>query len=98
MLPEHSGSQQRGMHLGTLNVLEIIDSGKSCRLRQIEMVEDERAINAKRDRLQAQLIENIPELIVNGDKISQSKSGWRDSNPRPFRPERNALPSCATSR
>ena len=25
-------------------------------------------------------------------------SGWRDSNPRPLRPERSALPSCATSR
>ena len=26
------------------------------------------------------------------------KSGWRDSNPRPLRPERSALPTCATSR
>ncbi len=25
-------------------------------------------------------------------------SGWRDSNPRPRRPERRALPDCATSR
>ena len=25
-------------------------------------------------------------------------SGWRDSNPRPLRPERSALPSCATPR
>src|SRR5205823_12904663 len=25
-------------------------------------------------------------------------SGWRDLNPRPPRPERGALPSCATSR
>src|SRR3954453_17380298 len=25
-------------------------------------------------------------------------SGWRDSNPRPLRPERSALPSCATAR
>ncbi len=27
-----------------------------------------------------------------------SASGWRDSNPRPRRPERRALPSCATPR
>src|SRR5690606_4433494 len=26
------------------------------------------------------------------------ESGWRDSNPRPLRPERSALPSCATPR
>ena len=25
-------------------------------------------------------------------------SGWRDSNPRPPRPERGALPDCATPR
>ncbi len=25
-------------------------------------------------------------------------SGWRDSNPRPLRPERSALPDCATAR
>src|SRR5213596_591311 len=25
-------------------------------------------------------------------------SGWRDLNPRPLRPERSALPSCATPR
>jgi hypothetical protein len=27
-----------------------------------------------------------------------SWSGWRDSNPRPLRPERSALPDCATAR
>src|SRR5581483_194156 len=27
-----------------------------------------------------------------------SLSGWRDLNPRPLRPERSALPSCATPR
>ena len=27
-----------------------------------------------------------------------SPSGWRDLNPRPLRPERSALPSCATPR
>lgn len=30
--------------------------------------------------------------------LERDKSGWRDSNPRPLRPERSALPSCATSR
>jgi hypothetical protein len=27
-----------------------------------------------------------------------NKSGWRDLNPRPFDPQSNALPSCATPR
>src|ERR1700740_3539959 len=30
--------------------------------------------------------------------ISVKESGWRDLNPRPLRPERSALPSCATPR
>src|SRR5580704_13036746 len=29
---------------------------------------------------------------------AKTQSGWRDSNPRPLRPERSALPSCATPR
>src|ERR1700744_2013069 len=32
------------------------------------------------------------------DEHSIHESGWRDSNPRPLRPERSALPSCATPR
>ena len=32
------------------------------------------------------------------DHSAFSRSGWRDSNPRPLRPERSALPNCATSR
>ena len=31
-------------------------------------------------------------------RISPHLSGWRDSNPRPPRPERGALPDCATPR
>ena len=30
--------------------------------------------------------------------LPQPASGWRDLNPRPLRPERSALPSCATPR
>ena len=31
-------------------------------------------------------------------QVSQPESGWRDLNPRPLRPERSALPGCATPR
>jgi hypothetical protein len=34
---------------------------------------------------------------IDSDLI-KSGSGWRDLNPRPLRPERSALPSCATPR
>lgn len=33
-----------------------------------------------------------------GPELRFHQSGWRDLNPRPLRPERSALPSCATPR
>ncbi len=41
--------------------------GEACRLRSLEMEEDERAIAIKRDRLQDLLLEKIPDLVINGD-------------------------------
>ncbi|WP_121970838.1 cysteine desulfurase family protein [Leptolyngbya sp. BC1307] len=63
----YGGGQQKALRPGTLNVPGIVGLGEACRLRQIEMVEDERAIAAKRDRLQSKLLANIPGLIINGD-------------------------------
>src|ERR1700722_7127713 len=37
-------------------------------------------------------------LIISLYLYSVKWSGWRDLNPRPPRPERGALPSCATPR
>lgn len=61
------GGHQRGMRSGTLNVPGIVGLGEACRLRSLEMEEDEQAIGAKRDRLQNLLLEKIPNLIINGD-------------------------------
>ncbi len=61
------GGHQRGMRSGTLNVPGIVGLGEACRLRSLEMAEDERAIAAKRDRLQTLLQQTIPNLIINGD-------------------------------
>ena len=36
--------------------------------------------------------------ISGGDRVSTKWSGRRDLNPRPLRPERSALPTCATAR
>ena len=59
------------MRSGTLNVPGIVGLGEACRLRQLEMADDERAIAKKRDRLQALLLEKIPNLIINGDVESR---------------------------
>lgn len=61
------GGHQQGMRSGTLNVPGIVGLGEACRLRSLEMEEDERAIANKRDQLQKLLQERISDLVINGD-------------------------------
>jgi cysteine desulfurase len=65
------GGHQQGMRSGTLNVPGIAGLGEACRLRQLEMVEDEQSIALKRDRLQQVLLEQIPNLVINGDTANR---------------------------
>jgi cysteine desulfurase len=65
------GGHQQGMRSGTLNVPGIVGLGEACRLRQLEMVEDECAIACKRDRLQQMLLGQIPSLVINGDTANR---------------------------
>ena len=53
---------------GTPNVPGIAGFGEACRLRRLEMADDERRIAALRDRLQSKLTTSIPNLAVNGDQ------------------------------
>lgn len=61
------GGHQLGLRSGTLNVPGIVGLGEACRLRQAEMIADETAIAARRDRLQSLLSNAIPNLVINGD-------------------------------
>ncbi|HAG80535.1 MAG TPA: aminotransferase [Cyanobacteria bacterium UBA12227] len=61
------GGHQKGIRSGSLNVPGIVGLGEACRLRLLEMDEDEKAIACLRDRLQSLLIDKIPGLIINGD-------------------------------
>ncbi len=61
------GGHQKGLRSGTLNVPGIVGLGKACQLRQLEMLEDEKAIAQLRDKLQYLLLEKIPNLVINGD-------------------------------
>lgn len=65
------GGHQKGMRSGTLNVPSIASLGEACRLRQLEMAEDEKAIALLRDKLQNLLQEKISNLVVNGDPNSR---------------------------
>ena len=51
---------------GTPNVPGIAGFGEACRLRRLEMDEDEPRIRALRDRLQSKLTASISDLTVNG--------------------------------
>jgi cysteine desulfurase len=77
----YGGGHQKGIRPGTLNVAGIVGLGEACRLRQLEMEEDERAIAYLRDRLQQTLQNNIPELVVNGDITSRLKGNLHISVP-----------------
>lgn len=61
------GGQQKGIRPGTLNVPGIAGLGESCRLRNLEMAEDEKNIKNKRNKMQSLLQSLIPELLINGD-------------------------------
>lgn len=53
---------------GTLNVPGIAGFGEACRLRLLEVADDETRIASLRDRLQTALMEAVPGLAVNGDR------------------------------
>ena len=63
----YGGGQQQKLRPGTLNVPGIVGLGETCRLRQLEMEDDEKLIAQKRDHLQTLLQQNIPNLVINGD-------------------------------
>ena len=60
-----------GGHEPTPNMPGAVGLAEACTLRLAEMVEDEAAIAQLRDRLQAQLLDAVPDLAVNGDQNSR---------------------------
>jgi cysteine desulfurase len=55
-------------HAGTLNVPGIAGFGEACRLMRLEGPENERLIRACRDRLEARLVRELPDIVVNGNR------------------------------
>ncbi len=60
------GGHERGMRSGTLPVPLIVGFGKACELCEQEMSAESKRIAAMRDRLQAQIMENLDECYLNG--------------------------------
>ncbi len=61
------GGHERGMRSGTLNVAGIVGMGEAARLCKAEQAQEIPRLQALRDRLQARLLRQIPDAVVNGD-------------------------------
>lgn len=62
------GGHERGLRSGTENVAAIVGAGEAARLLRLEMDDDAVRLRAWRDRLQAQILAEIPQVLVNGDR------------------------------
>ncbi len=63
----HGGGHERGMRSGTLAVHQIVGMGEAYRIARLEQDKDIAHCLALRDRLYKGIIENIPEVYINGD-------------------------------
>ena len=62
------GHQEGGRRGGTENVPYLIGLGKAAELAMEHMEEENGRVKALRDRLEAELLEQIPNTLVNGDQ------------------------------
>ncbi|MCC7335890.1 MAG: cysteine desulfurase [Pirellulaceae bacterium] len=60
------GGQERGLRGGTLNVPGIVGFGEACRIAKEEMESDNQRIVQLRDRLEATLMTELPDIWING--------------------------------
>jgi cysteine desulfurase len=61
------GGHEFGIRAGTENVPGIVGLGKAAELAMLEMEEEERKLRPFRDKLQKELSEKIPEIMINGN-------------------------------
>jgi cysteine desulfurase len=62
------GGQERGVRGGTLNVPGIVGFGEACRIAQLEMTQDAERVGQLRDKLEAALLAELPDIWINGDR------------------------------
>lgn len=60
------GGQERGLRGGTLNVPGIVGFGEACRIAKEDMESDNERIVKLRDRLEATLMAELPDIWING--------------------------------
>jgi cysteine desulfurase len=62
------GHAERDRRPGTENVPGIVGLGKAAELARVKLLEDSARISALRDRLESELLNRVPDALVNGDR------------------------------
>ena len=65
------GHQERSRRAGTENVPYIVGLAKACELARLGMAKEAEALTALRDRLEAGILANCPNVRVNGDRANR---------------------------
>ncbi|MCY3823451.1 MAG: cysteine desulfurase family protein [Nitrospinae bacterium] len=61
------GGQEQKLRSGTENVAGIVAMGEACRIAKTESPQFAKNISAMRDRLENEICEHVPDVLVNGD-------------------------------
>jgi cysteine desulfurase len=72
----HGGGQERGLRSGTMNYPHAMSLAKAAELAVADMVEREARLEALRDKLEAEVLTQIPQAIktVSGPRIGHTAS------------------------
>lgn len=65
----HGGAQERNRRAGTENVAGIVGLGKACELAQRSLATEPDRLCKLRDRLEEGILELLPDVRVNGDRV-----------------------------
>lgn len=65
----HGGHQEKGRRAGTLNNMGIIGLGKAAEIALRDMDEDYKKLKSLRDRLKKGIVDNIPDIKINGHPV-----------------------------
>lgn len=63
------GGQENGLRSGTVNPAGIVGMATAMKIAVKEMPEEVRALQEKRNRLYTQLVERVPDIVLNGPSL-----------------------------
>ncbi len=67
----HGGHQEKGLRAGTVNSPGISGVGKAAEIVKLELKNESMKIESMRNRLEAGLLDTIPDIHINGDKLNR---------------------------